>query len=226
MHVNMWRSTATSTGSFVSTARMRRGDGITSQPCASALTCIICETPAGKGRVERASDHAGPAGEELPGGHRDDRGANKVARLSLTTQALAARREWQGSHRPAAADDLDEILAWREARTVTNTQPPTTRPDDAVLERRSSPGVGAQKSRGDDLSGWPICGPVRWRLAAIPGVRQNPDCAARGYPREQASGGNTRLGEGMAGRLSTSAASFSSIAVVAPEQSGSAGHAE
>ena len=96
------------------------------------------QQPAGEGpRRARVRHVAGSAGEGAASGRDlDDRGGERVGagihrrlqqRASVATPANA-----KDLHRQLTeADDLDEILAWREERTVTQEPDPALRPDDA-----------------------------------------------------------------------------------------------
>jgi hypothetical protein len=131
-----WRSTATSTASFGSTARRlsaaepapAKAGGVTQfgrALLALNIDIICANSPQAKGRIERAF------------GTLQDRMVKELRLAGVSS--IAAANAWlpgfitayntrfgrdpantKDLHRPLAqADDLDEILAWREERTVT-----------------------------------------------------------------------------------------------------------
>ena len=84
-------------------------------------------------------------------------------------------------HRPLTpADDLDEILAWREERTVTRNL--TLHYDRMMLlldPNISGPSLGAPEGGSGELPGRPVRGSVQRSNARFQGVRQDPNRAAR-----------------------------------------------
>ena len=156
---------------------------------------ILCvNSPQAKGRVERAF------------GTLQDRLVKELRLAGIST--VAAANAWlpgliedynkrfgraptnaNDLRRPLTeADDLDEILAWREERTVTRNL--TLRYDRMMLLLEPTPfarGLG-QEDRGGELPGWAVRRPARRYRAAVPDVRQDPDGGARRDRREQALG--------------------------------------
>jgi hypothetical protein len=90
-------------------------------------------------------------------------------------------------HRPLTeVDDPDEVLAWREERTVTRNL--TLRYDRMMLLLGPNAGRARARSRGGELPGRAFCRPTRSCRAAVPGVRQDRDGDVRRDRREQAAG--------------------------------------
>ena len=171
---------------------------------------IICaNSPQAKGRIERAF------------GTLQDRLVKELRLAGIST--LAAANAWlpefvetynkrfgrspanaKNLHRPLTeADDLDEILAWREARTVTRNL--TLRYDRMMLLLDPTPfarRAGRQEGRGGELPGRALCCPTRRCRAAVPGVRQDPDGDAGCNRRKQAARRGTGVRAAAAGIVS------------------------
>jgi Winged helix-turn helix len=141
---------------------------------------IICaNSPQAKGRVERAF------------GVLQDRMVKELRLAGIST--VAAANAWlpgftagyntRFGRQPAhakdlhraltAADNLDEILTWREVRTVTNNL--TLHYDRMMLLLEPTPfaRIGAQESRCGELPRWPVRGAIRRDAVAVSGVRQD-----------------------------------------------------
>jgi hypothetical protein len=94
-----------------------------------------------------------------------------------------------------AADDLDEILAWREQRTVTQNL--TLHYDRMMLILEPTLlASGAQEGGSGELSGRAVRGAVQRQIAAVSDIRQDPDGPARRNRRQQAAIGGAGAGEG------------------------------
>jgi hypothetical protein len=176
------------------------GDGITQfgrALLALNIDIICANSPQAKGRVERAF------------GTLQDRLVKELRLAGVSS--IAAANAWlpgfitahntrfgrdpanaKDLHRPLTqADDLDEILAWREAR-----------PDDAVAGPDAGGArIGAQEGRRGELPGRAVRGSVQWNGARLQAVRQDPDGAARRDCRQQAAVRRAAAGEGAAGCL-------------------------
>ena len=91
--------------------------------------------------------------------------------LPLTINAFGrAPSNAKDLHRPLSVhDNLDEILAWREMRTVTRNL--TLHYDRMMLILQPTPltpGLARQEGRGGELPGWPLRRPTRRRRPAVP----------------------------------------------------------
>jgi hypothetical protein len=201
---------------------------------------IICaNSPQAKGRIERAF------------GTLQDRMVKELRLAGVSS--MAAANAWlpgfitayntrfgrdpanaKDLHRPLAqADDLDEILAWREERTVTRNL--TLHYDRMMLlldptpafagAGSAGPWVGAQEGGGRELPGRAVRGSVQRSNARFQGVRQDPNSAARRDRRQQAAVGRVGAGQGAAGRLSGAAAAGTRCAAAAAQQPRGAGSA-
>jgi len=122
-------------------------------------------------------------------------------------------------HRPLTpADDLDEILAWREERTVTRNL--TLHYDRMMLlldPNISGPSLGAPEGGSGELPGRPVRGSVQRSNARFQGVRQDPNRAARRDRRQQAAVGRVGAGKGAPGHLSGAAAARTRCTAAAAE---------
>ena len=187
---------------------------------------IICaNTPQAKGRVERAF------------GTLQDRLVKELRLAEIAT--IEAANAWlpgfvanyngrfgrqpanaKDLHRPlTAADDLDEILAWREERTVTQNL--TLHYDRMMLLLDPTPlarGLVHQEGRGGELPGRALRGSVQRNDARLQTVRQDPDSATRRDRRQQAAVGGVGAGEGAASRLSGASAARARCAAAPAEQ--------
>jgi hypothetical protein len=106
-------------------------------------------------------------------------------------------------HRPlTAADDLDEILAWREERTVTRNL--TLRYDRMMLLLDPTPLARGLAGKKVEVVNYPD-GRFAVRhedRTAVPGVRQDPDGGTRCDRRQQAARRSAGVGAGAAGVVS------------------------
>jgi hypothetical protein len=122
-------------------------------------------------------------------------------------------------HRPLTpADDLDEILAWREERTVTRNL--TLHYDRMMLlldPNISGPSLGAPEGGSGELPGRPVRGSVQRSNARFQGIRQHPNRAARRDRRQQAAVGRVGAGKGAPGHLSGAAAARTRCTAAAAE---------
>jgi hypothetical protein len=153
--------------------------------------CVICaNSPQAKGRIERAF------------GTLQDRMVKEL-RLAGVSSITAAMRGCLASsplttrfgrnpanaknlHRPLSpADDLDEILAWREERTVTRNL--TLQYDRTMLLLDPTPLTRGLMRKKSQLLGRAVCGSVQRNRAGFQGVRQDPDSAAGRDRRQQAA---------------------------------------
>jgi hypothetical protein len=170
---------------------------------------ILCaNSPQAKGRVERAF------------GTLQDRLVKELRLVGIST--VEAANAWLSGfvedyntrfgrtpanakdlHRPLTeADDLDEILAWREERTLTRNLT-TLRPDDASAGSDAVRARARRKEdRGGELPGRALCCPAQRYRPAVPGVRQDPDRGAWRDRREQAARCGAGVRAGAAGVVS------------------------
>ena len=211
------------------------GDGVTQfgrALLALNIDIICANSPQAKGRIERAF------------GTLQDRMVKELRLAGVSS--MAAANAWlpgfitaynarfgrdpanaKDLHRPLAqADDLDEILAWREERTVTRNL--TLHYDRMMLlldPTAAGPWLGAQEGGGRELPGRAVRGSVQRSDARLQGVRQDPDRAARRDRRQQAAVGRIGAGEGAAGRLSGTAAAWARCAAATAKQPRGAGSA-
>ena len=169
-------------------------------PEALNIDIICANSPQAKGRVERAF------------GTLQDRLVKelRLAGISSIEAANAWLPDFIASHNarfgrePAnakdlhrkltAVDDLDEILAWREERTVTQN---------LTLH----------------LSGRTVRGAVQRQIAAVSDVRQDPDCPVWHNRRQQAASGGAGDGEGAPGGIRAEASTRACGPATATEQS-------
>ena len=183
------------------------GDGVTQfgrALLALNIDIICANSPQAKGRIalrqaqERVWHVAGPPGQEpapAKAGELPAAGVSSIAAANawlpgfITVYNKRFGRDPANAkdlHRPLApADDLDEILAWREERTVTRNL--TLHYDRMMLILDpDAPGswLGAQEGGGGKLPGRPVRGSVQRSNARFQGVRQDPDSAA-GRDRRQ-----------------------------------------
>ena len=125
------------------------------------------------------------------------------------------------------ADDLGEILAWREERMVTRNL--TLRYDRMMLLLDPTPCArelaGKQEGGGSELPGRAVRGPVQRNGARFQGIRQDPDSAARCDHRQQTAIGCAGAGKGSAGRLPGASATRACCAAATAEQPRGAGSA-
>ena len=194
---------------------------------------IICaNSPQAKGRIERAF------------GTLQDRMVKELRLAGVSS--IAAANAWlpgfitayntrfgrdpanaKDLHRPLAqADDLDEILAWREERTVTRNL--TLHYDRMMLlldPTLAGPWLGAQEGRGRELPGRAVCGSVQRNGARFQGLRQDPDGEARCDRRQQTAVGRAGAGKGTAGGLPGASAARACCAAATAEQPRGAGSA-
>jgi hypothetical protein len=210
---------------------------------------IICaNSPQAKGRVERAF------------GTLQDRLAKELRLAGIST--IEAANAWvpafmvdyntrfgrapenaKDLHRKLTeADDLSEVLAWREKRTVTKNL--TLHYDrmmllldrvSAVITRVSEtrtgsdaacPRPGAQDGRCCELSGRPVRGSVRRGYVVVPQVRQDPDRGTWRDRGEQAAWRGTGDNKAAPGHLRAEPSSLSPGAAAAAEQPRSTGPAD
>jgi len=170
---------------------------------------IICaNSPQAKGRIERAfGTLQDRMGKEL-----------RLAGVSSITAAnawlpgfIAAynRRFGRGPanakdlHRPLSpADDRDEILAWREERTVTRNL--TLHYDRMMLLLDATSLARGLVRKKVEVVNYPdgrFAVQFNGTSLGFKGVRQDPDSAAGRNRRQQAAVGSVGAGEGAAGRL-------------------------
>jgi len=204
------------------------GDGVTQfgrALLALNIDIICANSPQAKGRIERAF------------GTLQDRMVKEL-RLAGVSSITAANAWLPGFitaynarfgrgpanakdlHRPLAqADDLDEILAWREERTGHAQPDPALRPDDvAAGPHVAGPWLGAQEGGGRELPGRALRGSVQRSGTRFQGIRQDPNGEARSDRRQQAAIGRIGADKGTAGRLPGTAAARARCAAAAAEQ--------
>src|SRR4029077_5786036 len=211
------------------------GDGVTQfgrALLALNIDIICANSPQAKGRIERAF------------GTLQDRMVKELRLAGISS--IAAANAWlpgfitaynmrfgrdpanaKDLHRPLAqADDLDEILAWREERTVHAQPEPALRPDDAAPGPDvAGPWLGAPEGGGGQLPGRPVRGSVQRSGARFQGVRQDPDSTARRDRRQQETVGRVGAGQDATGRLPGAPAAGARCTAETAEQSRSAGSA-
>jgi hypothetical protein len=204
------------------------GDGVTQfgrALLALNIDIICANSPQAKGRIERAF------------GTLQDRMVKELRLAGISS--IAAANAWlpgfitayntrfgrdpanaKDLHRPLTqADDLDEILAWREVAHGHAQPDPALRPHDvAPGPDLAGPWLGAQESGGRELPGRAVRGSVQWNGARFQGVRQDPNSAARRDRRQQAAVGRVGAGQGEAGCLSGAAAARTCCAAAPAEQ--------
>ena len=207
------------------------GDGVTQfgrALLALNIDIICANSPQAKGRIERAF------------GTLQDRMVKELRLAGVSS--MAAANAWlpgfiaayntrfgrdpanaKNLHRPLAqADDLDEILAWWEERTVTRNL--TLHYVRMMLLLDPTP-LGAQEGGGRELPGRAVRGSVQRSDARLQGVRQDPNRAARRDRRQQAVVGRVGASEGAAARLSGTAAAWARCAAATAKQPRGAGSA-
>jgi hypothetical protein len=204
------------------------GDGVTQfgrALLALNIDIICANSPQAKGRIERAF------------GTLQDRMVKELRLAGISS--IAAANAWlpgfiaayntrfgrdpanaKDLHRPLAqADDLDEILAWREERTVTRNL--TLHYDRMMLlldPTSLARGLVRKESGGRQLPGRAVRGSVQRGGARFQGVRQDPDSAARRDRRQQAAVGRVGAGQGAAGCLPGASAARAYCAAATAEQ--------
>jgi hypothetical protein len=210
------------------------GDGVTQfgrALLALNIDIICANSPQAKGRIERAC------------GTLQDRMVKELRLAGISS--IAAANAWlpgfiaayntrfgrdpanaKDLHRPLApADDLDEILAWREERTVTHNL--TLHYDRMMLILDPTPLTRGlvRKKVEVVLPGRAVRGSVQRSDARFQAVRQDPDSAARRDRRQQAAVGRIGADQGATGRLPGAPAAGARCTAETAEQSRGAGSA-